>query len=383
MRTEALHGQQGIALRERDVERSTTVDELTYRIEAEIEANHWWFVTRRKLLSRIIRELRVPPDASILDLGTSTGTNLRMLKDLNCRNAIGLDKSAEAIRYCAEKGLGTVEQGDVCDLPFEDGRFALVLATDIVEHVDDDVRALSEIRRVLAPGGTAVITVPAFESLWGVQDDVSHHKRRYRKRQLEARMRAAGLARVEVFYFNYLLFFPIWLARQLIHMLAAEGTEREPGQHLVINRVLTAIFTLDVRTRALGARAVRRIDSSDCPQRNHGRRRHARQSHRACRYARPAPLAGRGLRKIFKIQDTRYKIQTILNAQCPNGRRLRHGHWNLLVSCILSILFPCKASASYRLLGNRSPPVCARLSGTAADTATLPFSRARATSAAR
>lgn len=224
------------------------MDELTYRIEAEIEASHWWFVTRRKLLSQIIRELRVPPEAAILDLGTSTGTNLRMLKDLDYRQAIGLDKSAEAIRYCAEKGLGTVEQGDVCDLPFEDGRFALVLATDIIEHVDDDVRALSEIRRVLAPGGTVVITVPAFESLWGVQDDVSRHKRRYRKRQLEARIRAAGLAGLEVFYFNYLLFFPIWLARQVIHIVRLNVQNENLVNTSLINRLLTAIFTLDVRT---------------------------------------------------------------------------------------------------------------------------------------
>lgn len=224
------------------------MDDLTYRIEAELEANHWWFVTRRKLLSQIIRELGVRPDAPILDLGTSTGTNLRMLRDLDCRNRIGLDKSPAAIRYCAEKGLGTVEEGDVCDLPFADERFALVLATDIVEHVDDDVRALAEIRRVLAPGGTAVITVPAFESLWGVQDDVSHHKRRYRKRQLEARLRAAGLECVEVFYFNYLLFLPIWLARQIIRLFQLDVANENLVNTPFINRLLTAIFTLDIRT---------------------------------------------------------------------------------------------------------------------------------------
>ena len=50
------------------------MDELTYRIEAEIETNHWWFVTRRKLLSQIIRGLRVPSDAAILDLSTSKKT---------------------------------------------------------------------------------------------------------------------------------------------------------------------------------------------------------------------------------------------------------------------------------------------------------------------
>ena len=63
--------------------------------------------------------------------------------------------SDDAIRWCAEKGLGDVAKGDVCDLPFGDAEFDLVLATDIIEHVDDDLRAVGEIRRVLAPGGIA------------------------------------------------------------------------------------------------------------------------------------------------------------------------------------------------------------------------------------
>ena len=156
-------------------------------------------------------------------------------------------------------------------MPFEDERFALVLATDIVEHVDDDVRALSEIRRVLAPGGTAVITVPAFESLWGVQDDVSHHKRRYRKRQLEERLRAAGLETVEVFYFNYLLFFPIWLARQVINGLRLKVQNENLVNTSLLNRILTAIFTLDVRTARWVHAAVRRVHPGDCAQRHDGR----------------------------------------------------------------------------------------------------------------
>ncbi len=234
-------------------ERGAPMDELTYRIEAEVEAHHWWFVSRRKLLSQIIRELRIPPDAPILDLGTSTGTNLRLLRELDCRNTVGLDSSYDAIRWCAEKGLGKVEHGDICALPFPDGRFALVLATDIIEHVDEDVQALSEVRRVLAPGGTAVITVPAFESLWGVQDDVSHHKRRYRKPQLAARITGAGLECVEVVYFNYMLFMPIWLARQIIRVLRIGVKNENVVNTLLLNRLLTAIFSFDV----LSARRVR------------------------------------------------------------------------------------------------------------------------------
>jgi ubiquinone/menaquinone biosynthesis C-methylase UbiE len=66
---------------------------------------------------------------------------------------VGLDLSDEAIRFCAEKGLGVVHRGDVCDLPFEDASLDLVLATDIIENVEDDRLALSEIARVLVPDG--------------------------------------------------------------------------------------------------------------------------------------------------------------------------------------------------------------------------------------
>jgi SAM-dependent methyltransferase len=224
------------------------MDEQMYQIEAETATNHWRFVAQRRLLSPIIRKLRLQSDAPILDLGSGTGTNLRMLRELNCRNTIGLDKNPAAVRFCAEQGLGTVEQGDVCDLPFEDARFALVLAADIVAQVGDDERAFSEIRRVLAPGGTAVITVPAFESLRGGQDGAWPHARRYRKRQLEERLRAAGLDGVEVFYFNYVLFFPLWLARRLRRPLQVEVQSRTLANPSWANRVLTAVVTLDVRT---------------------------------------------------------------------------------------------------------------------------------------
>ena len=69
--------------------------------------------------------------------------------------------------------------GDVCHIPHVDNSFDLVLATDIIEHVDNDERALAEINRVLRPGGTAILSVPAFKALWGLQDRISHHKRRY------------------------------------------------------------------------------------------------------------------------------------------------------------------------------------------------------------
>lgn len=222
------------------------MDSATYAVEAEIEQNHWWFVARRKMLGRLIREIGVPKSARILDIGTSTGTNLRMLRDLGFDNFEGVDFSREAVEWCASKGLGHVTQGDACSLPFPDETFDFVLATDIIEHVDDDVRALEQIRRVLRPGCAAIVTVPAFASLWGLQDEVAQHKRRYRARQVQDRISKANLACTQSFYFNFLLFGPIWLARQVIRAAGIKLRSENELNSPSINWILTKIFELDI-----------------------------------------------------------------------------------------------------------------------------------------
>ena len=222
------------------------METTTYAVEAEVEATHWWFTERRRLFARIISGLGLPADARILDIGTSTGTNLRMLRDLGFTHCEGLDQSQEAVRWCAEKGYGKVTIGDVCHLPFPDREFDLILATDIIEHVDDDAGALREIQRTLKDDGRTLITVPAFMVLWGLQDDVSHHKRRYRAPEILERAEAAHLLVLQRFYFNYLLFVPILLARVLIRLLRIRMKSENEVNNGFINRVLAAIFRFDV-----------------------------------------------------------------------------------------------------------------------------------------
>jgi SAM-dependent methyltransferase len=218
----------------------------TYAVEAVVEETHWWFVGRRRLFRRELDRAGIPPGATILDVGTSTGANLRLLRDLGYTRVTGLDVSPDAIRFCEAKGLGPVQQGDVCAIPFPDGHFDLVLATDVIEHVDDEAKALAEIRRVLAPGGRVLLTVPAFPSLWGLQDDVALHRRRYRLGSLLDLVRRAGLRPRRAFYFNYLLFLPIWLARRVMRAarirVRSEGEVNTPA----LNMLLNAIFALDV-----------------------------------------------------------------------------------------------------------------------------------------
>ena len=224
------------------------MEATVYAQEAVVEATHWWFVGRRELFAAEIARAGILNDARVLDIGTSTGTNLRMLRELGYRHVMGLDSSQDAIRFCEEKGLGPVQRGDVCAMPFEDESFDLVLATDIVEHVDDDIRAVQEIARVLAPGGTVLITVPAFESLWGLQDKVAQHKRRYTQKVLAKTIAGATLQMTRCYYFNYLLFAPIWLARRLISLLNIRLESEAQVNTGVLNRILSLVFKLDIRT---------------------------------------------------------------------------------------------------------------------------------------
>jgi ubiquinone/menaquinone biosynthesis C-methylase UbiE len=224
------------------------MDAANFAVEAQVEEHHWWFVGRRKLFARELTRACLNSNSRVLDVGTGTGANLRMLRDLHAGNVIGLDSNDLAIDYCRSKALGTVRRGDICALPFADAAFDFVIATDVIEHVDDDSRALREVARVLRAGGRALIAVPAFQSLWGLQDVVAQHKRRYRLRPLLARMRSAGLVPRRYYYFNYLLFAPIWLARRLIDLLRIKRSSEAEFNSPFVNRCLSAIFSIDILT---------------------------------------------------------------------------------------------------------------------------------------
>jgi SAM-dependent methyltransferase len=219
----------------------------TYAAESRVVETHWWFAGRRRLFGRLITALGLAPDAPVLDVGTSSGTNLIMLRDLGFTRVTGLDASPEAVHWCAQRQLPPVILGDIAGMPFADGAFQLVTATDVLEHVPDEAPALAEISRVLAPGGHVLISVPAFPSLWGLQDEVSNHLRRYRRTGLLRLVRAAGLEVCSEFHFNWILFAPIWAVRRLMRFARPRVASENDINTPLVNTVLKALFALDLR----------------------------------------------------------------------------------------------------------------------------------------
>jgi SAM-dependent methyltransferase len=217
----------------------------TYSIMYQVEEKHWWFVGRRRIIASFLEKIcgeMKPLTPRILDVGCGTGANLELLGQYG--DAEGVDVSAEALAFCNTRGLTKVRQGEAERLPYDDGSFDLVTGLDVVEHLDDDVAGLSEMCRVLRPGGRALLFVPAFMFLWGVQDDVSHHRRRYTLPGLRSVVERAGLTVERATYANITFFAPILLGRVLMKVTglrpASENNINVSALNGVLGRVLGA-----------------------------------------------------------------------------------------------------------------------------------------------
>lgn len=217
----------------------------TYAIMYEVEGSHWWFAGRRRIIASFIEKIcrdlgKTRP--RILDVGCGTGANLEMLADFG--EAEGVDVSPDALAFCRERGLENVRLGAAEKLPYEDGSFDLVTALDVVEHLDDDTAGLREMRRVLKPGGRAMLFVPAFMFLWGVQDDISHHRRRYTLASLKRTVNEAGFEVERATYANLSFFGPILLGRLLMRATglrpASENNINVSALNGVLGRILGA-----------------------------------------------------------------------------------------------------------------------------------------------
>jgi SAM-dependent methyltransferase len=222
------------------------MEQHTYSIMYEVEGKHWWFAGRRHIIAgfveRACRDIgKLRP--RILDVGCGTGANLQMLSQFGM--AEGVDVSVAALDFCRARGLVKVKQGAAESLPYEDAAFDLVTGLDVVEHLDDDITGLKEMRRVLRPGGRAVLFVPAFMFLWGVQDDISHHRRRYTLSELKRKLQEAGLTVERATYANLTFFAPILIGRLLMRLIGWRPTSENNLTVGALNGLLGRIFSAE------------------------------------------------------------------------------------------------------------------------------------------
>jgi SAM-dependent methyltransferase len=188
----------------------------------QAEDRHWWYRGRRTVLERVIAQLRLPARARILDAGCGSGRNMI---DLAHHGVVtGIELSDTSVALARERDCGEVIEGSVLEMPFAADSFDLAASLDVIEHLEDDLAALRELRRVVAPGGSLLVTVPAYQWLWSGHDEINHHHRRYTRSGLLQVAREAGWEPVRTTYFNSLLL-PAAIVLRLLDRFSTKTTE--------------------------------------------------------------------------------------------------------------------------------------------------------------
>jgi SAM-dependent methyltransferase len=192
------------------------MDSTYYREYFELERNHWWFRARSYILEQFLLKKLPKQPLTILNVGVSTGHTSEMLSRFG--NVTSIEYDADCIAYTKSKIDLEIIHGSILELPFEANHFDVVCAFDVVEHVDDDSKAVYELKRVCKENGFVFLTVPAFMFLWNQHDEVNHHFRRYRKNELNRLFGTSGKLQFSSYY-NFWLFFVIAPLRLLFKMM--------------------------------------------------------------------------------------------------------------------------------------------------------------------
>jgi SAM-dependent methyltransferase len=223
------------------------MEDWTYQEHYDMEDRHWWFRSRRLVIAALIERAELPPSPRLLDAGCGTGRNLMDLRALG--PAEGVDLSPQAVEFCRRRGLDGVRRAAIEDLPYEAGRFQLLLATDVIEHLPDDGPALAELRRVAAPEARLIITVPAYGWLWSRHDTSWHHYRRYTRPQLRDRVRVSGWEPMFSSYFYSSMLPPVAVVRTFQRVFSSSNGDGKSDLHLSPSS-LDRLLELPVRGEA-------------------------------------------------------------------------------------------------------------------------------------
>ncbi len=217
-----------------------------YEQMAHLEKKHFWFKARREVLALCLQR-SLPEDQSehplVLDAGCGTGGNLDTLSQFG--TTFGVDNSQLACCFAPIEWRDRLAQGDLRHLPMQSDMFNVVSLLDVLEHVHDQQMVLSELRRILKPGGALLLTVPAYKHLWSSHDTVHKHQRRYRKAELLKELVNAGFKVKYLSYYNTYLY-PLVASVRLIKKIM--GTQEESDLQMPadwINQLLYRLFRLE------------------------------------------------------------------------------------------------------------------------------------------
>jgi len=144
----------------------------------EHEKNYWWHLGRLRIIKTYVtRALQEKQKVKIMNVGCGTGGTIDMLEKFGTVDNV--DISEDAIKYMKQNGYTRITKVDDIKLPFKNKSYDMVVAFDVLEHIENQTGAMKEWNRILKDDGVVVITVPAYQWLWSDHDKSLYHQRRY------------------------------------------------------------------------------------------------------------------------------------------------------------------------------------------------------------
>jgi len=190
-----------------------------------VEDRHFWFRSRNRIISLLATQAVTEYAAGyrVLEVGCGDGNVLRFLEKA-CPDGVvvGMDYYREGLAYARGRCSCPLVQADLKLPPF--GKmFHLIGMFDVLEHLPDDRQVLRDFRRILHAQGRLMLTVPSGPELWSAFDEASGHCRRYRKEDLEQKLRESGYIVEYLTPYMAGIYPLVWLSRRL-------GMRSRPGQ---------------------------------------------------------------------------------------------------------------------------------------------------------
>lgn len=211
-----------------------------------MEEDNWWFVARREMILNLLQ--RENKNSKILEVGCSGGPLIQLLNKNGFKNVCGIDISNEAIELCKKRGIEHVSVMDGAKPAFKNEKFDIIIASDVLEHINDDSSALRNWNMLLNQGGKLIVFVPAFMFLWSDHDLVNLHYRRYSGGTLSAVLKRAGFRVERISHWNLSLFFPAALVRCLQRILPKNAGKKKDQLfklNSVVNSALTSLLAFE------------------------------------------------------------------------------------------------------------------------------------------
>jgi SAM-dependent methyltransferase len=222
-----------------------------YRLE---EAN-FWYRSRNNLIKHFFKSTLGDKESKVCEIGCGTGYVLNGLTSFKNMTLSGSEIYVAGLKYARKRLPGAdLFQADATELPFEE-KYDAVGAFDVLEHIADDTKAMRSIYQTIKPGGYFIVTVPQYQWMWSVEDDIDCHKRRYSRRELKEKLRASGFDVQFASSFVFLLFPVVALQR----FFSRIGKNKKAGSQLdgldlpfFLNEIFYFLTQLDVLAIKVG-----------------------------------------------------------------------------------------------------------------------------------